>query len=102
MKKIPIKNRRKETVAYALVDDEDFERLSVFNWHFKQEYAGYAEKVDGVWHHYYMHRIITGCKKGLEVDHINGKKTDNRKKNLRVCTRGENLKFYYERKKRLT
>jgi hypothetical protein len=38
----------------------------------------------------YMHRYLTGVKKGLEVDHINGDKLDNRLKNLRICTPTQN------------
>lgn len=37
-----------------------------------------------------QHRFIMNCPSNKEVDHINGKKNDNRKKNLRICTRQEN------------
>jgi capsid portal protein len=39
-----------------------------------------------------MHRIILGLLPGLlpEVDHVNGKPADNRRSNLRTCTRTEN------------
>lgn len=38
-----------------------------------------------------MHRLITGAVCGLDVDHANGDKRDNRRFNLRVCTRAENV-----------
>jgi len=37
-----------------------------------------------------LHREVVGCPRGLEVDHINGNRTDNRRANLRVVTRLEN------------
>ncbi len=38
-----------------------------------------------------MHRVILKAPGGLDVDHINGDGLDNRRINLRVCTRSQNL-----------
>lgn len=38
----------------------------------------------------YIHRIIMNPPLGFEVDHINGDRTDNRRSNLRLCTRRQN------------
>jgi hypothetical protein len=37
-----------------------------------------------------LHRFIMNIPKEMEVDHINGDTLDNRKVNLRVCTKSEN------------
>jgi hypothetical protein len=38
-----------------------------------------------------VHRLITGCPKGLEVDHLNHDTLDNRRINLRCGTHKENM-----------
>jgi len=40
----------------------------------------------------YMHRLIMGKPESKCVDHINGDKTDNRRCNLRLCNKGQNLR----------
>jgi hypothetical protein len=35
-------------------------------------------------------RLIANCPAGLLVDHINGDTTDNRRANLRICTKAQN------------
>ncbi len=78
---------------HAIVDEEDFESLSKYSWFFNDK-NGYTAKnnpkCDGIRKKEYMHRFIMNAPKGMEVDHINGDKLDNRKCNLRICTRSEN------------
>lgn len=38
----------------------------------------------------YMHRLVAGAKPGELVDHIDGDSLNNRRENLRLCTRREN------------
>lgn len=73
----------------ALVDDELFSEMSLWNWYFDGRYA--ARKEHGV--KIYMHRQILSVV-GSEVDHRNHNKLDNRRFNLRVCTHKENQRNF--------
>lgn len=84
----------------AIVDDDDYDYLMQWKW-----YAEY----NSTYGHYYatrtrkvsekpgsksirMHRAIVNCPDNLEVDHANHNTLDNRKSNLRVVTKSENLR----------
>jgi len=70
----------------AIVDNDDFEYLSQWKWHYMMGY-GYAGRIDNLTKKYIkMHRVILALKKGEMGDHINCNKLDNRKCNLRKCT----------------
>lgn len=52
--------------------------------------GGYAStRIDGK--NELIHRLVVGAKKGQIVDHINRNKLDNRKENLRIVTRQQNI-----------
>jgi hypothetical protein len=72
---------------YATVDDEDFEWLSQWSWCFTN---GYALRATNRGERFYMHRVINKTPKGLETDHINRDRLDNRRSNLRTVTRIQN------------
>ena len=72
----------------ALVDDEDFEYLSQFNWHFNGGYA--VRTVGSKCYKIYLHNQLMKPPKGFEVDHINLDKLDNRRMNLRIVTKAQN------------
>jgi HNH endonuclease len=72
---------------YALVDAADYQWLSQYNWRFYNGYAARQERRKTI----YMHRQITHPPKGMIVDHINRNKADNRRANLRTCTRRQNI-----------
>jgi hypothetical protein len=95
VKRIPLRNRKKEIVAYALVDDEDFDALNAHRWH--RSGYGYANR--SVWvpetgkiKHLAMHRVLLGLDHGdpREGDHENRDRLDNRRSNLRILLPGQN------------
>lgn len=85
---------------YAIIDQDDYKNLKKFSWHahcfrnpsgkkiLTAKATVYDEKrmVKTI----YMHRLLMNAKPGQEVDHINRNRLDNRKKNLRFCTRQQN------------
>jgi len=81
---------------FAIVNAEDYERLSKFHWHAKySSRSWYAvrcalakekRKRKLVW----MHNEIKRAPKGKLIDHFNHNGLDNRRTNLRAATRGQN------------
>lgn len=73
---------------YALVDDDDFELISSFNWHYQpKRKTGYAIGhivINGKRTTRRMHRMIMKPVGKEQVDHINGNGLDNRRLNLRI------------------
>jgi hypothetical protein len=87
MKKIKLTNG-----GHAIVDDEDFDFLNKITWtRTKNGYAARTIWKDGKDGKLLMHRVIMNTPKGKDTDHINMKKLDNRKQNLRICSRSENM-----------
>ncbi len=78
--------------VYALVDDEDYEWLSQWNWtailtHRKS--GGYATRNE-YGQSILMHRLIMDAKEDEEVDHKNNTGLDNQRENLRIATTKQN------------
>jgi len=75
----------------AIIDDEDFEYVNQKKWYvnIKRHGCYAATMLNGK--HFGMHNFIMNPDIGLEVDHVNGNGLDNRKSNLRVCTRSQNI-----------
>lgn len=89
MKSIPVNIPKLKISTRALIDDEDYDKISCRKWLLAKGYAlsttrGENRKVVS------MHRLLMRPPDGFVVDHINGNKLDNRKGNLRVCIEEEN------------
>ena len=67
------------------VDPENYPWLNEYKW--SKTSTGYARTGKRSRR---MHRMVMGEPKGKDVDHMNGDIYDNRKANLRVCSRREN------------
>ena len=91
MKQIPLTKGQ-----FALVDNEDYDRLvAMGKWYAQKSgntfYAkGYIFNENGDKVLTLMHRVVLSAKKGVQVDHINTDGLDNRKCNLRGCSHAEN------------
>lgn len=78
--------------GFAIVDAEDFAALNSYTW--SKIWCGYVRRNsrhNKKQTHFLMHRQIMNAPLGLDVDHINGCRFDNRRSNLRLCTRRQNL-----------
>ena len=88
MKEIPLSQGK-----VALVDDEDYDRLASYRWHYfytkGREYASRSVWKDKRSQWVFMHREIMNTPAGMETHHWQSTGLDNRKSNLYVCTRQE-------------
>ena len=67
---------------FAIVDAEDYDHLMQWKWHITNGYAKTYINSEPI----AMHRLLMQATKGQIVDHINRKKLDNTKKNLRLVS----------------
>ena len=85
---------------FTKVDDEDYDKYAIYRWHaaldsgtrnanpkYRAVHKFYTGKVGK---NIPLSRLIINAPDGMYVDHINGDTLDNRKKNLRLCTKAEN------------
>jgi hypothetical protein len=81
MKQIPVGRNG----VYAVVDDEDYERLIKYRWRLTR--GGYAiANVRTI----YMHKLVKPASKPFLTDHKNRNRLDNRRCNLRKATYKQN------------
>lgn len=80
MKTIKLSNNR-----VAIVDDIDYSKVSKYRWYLNA--GGYVQCESP---YLLLHRKILNAPKGTHVDHKNRNKLDNRRYNLRLCSRSQN------------
>lgn len=76
---------------FALVDDEDFEKLNKYKWCINgmgRAMRSTTKPKKCI----YLHRAIMNPPKNMTVDHIDGNPLNNQKNNLRICLHKNNLK----------
>lgn len=89
MKAIYLKNG-----MFALVDNDDYERINAYNWIYLNKGDGYARRSyqnGGRQITVLMHRTVMNLDDDQHIDHVNGNTLDNRKINLRICDRSQNM-----------
>ena len=90
---IPLRANDQSIRAYTVVDEVDFRRFGNKRWFLTgHHYAACSFHNDIREEQPRLHREILGLKRGdgLEADHINGNKLDNRKSNLRIVSHSQN------------
>ena len=99
MKQIPLTQGK-----FALVDDEDYERVNQYKWHASRApHTYYASRKirlslgqKRIGRMQRMHHFIIGHPPiGFETDHIDGKGLNNQKYNLRFVTHRQNLQNWH-------
>jgi len=94
---------------YALVDNEDYERLNQWKWYANRQNS---TRHRAIWYatryslggtnkrkKLLMHRLIMNTPKEMQTDHLSGDGLDNRRENLKICTQSENLQNSYRHRK---
>lgn len=82
----------------AVIDAADAHLVDRSNWHAMTDtrnaiYAATKEDRDGKWRNVLLHRLLLGVKDPkVHIDHIDSDGLNNRRSNLRLATRVENMR----------
>lgn len=87
---IKIYRKSKDIYETALIDKEDTEKCKKHHWNITDGYLAYSYIANKKESSLRIHRYLINVPEDKIVDHINGDPLDNRKCNLRICTKLEN------------
>lgn len=76
---------------FAIVDDDNYNELSSYNWYCSHGYAVRTIGRTPTMQTIRMHNVVANPPTGMFVDHIDGNKLNNCKNNLRFCTQQQNV-----------
>jgi hypothetical protein len=77
----------------ALIDNEDFEKVSKFKWNANFQHTDWYARSWKNGKRLLMHRFIMGIEdSNILVDHRNHNTLDNQKTNLRIATKAQNCR----------
>lgn len=84
----------KHPALFAIVDDEDYDRIAKYKWTADQRknvtYAVRVIRANGKQRHVRLHQFVMETESGQQVDHIDGNGLNNQKENLRLCNHSQN------------
>lgn len=87
-----IVNSKKFGIKEVLIDLDDIEKVKKYTWCLtrSRDMALYAMTKTSENKNIKLHRYLMNCPNNKVIDHINHNTLDNRKFNLKVCSRAEN------------
>ena len=94
--RVPLHRRDPHEPIYAEIDASDRSKIEGYRWYpiFAKTGVVYAQAEVRIGVNQYkwipMHRLIANTPDGMETDHIDGDGLNNRRSNLRACTRAQN------------
>lgn len=85
-------NTNAEGINYFYFDLEDYDKIKKYCWSFacSRDYVEANNFEEKNSNNIKLHRLITNCPSNKQIDHINHKKYDNRKSNLRLVDNAQN------------
>lgn len=72
------------------IDDDDYEKIKTYRWHALKHPNGFYIQTTINRKTIRLHRFLMDFPPGMDIDHIDGNTLNNKKCNLRICSRARN------------